>query len=103
MVPLGRPPRPPDQPLFSERDLMTRVSQALRKYRDLRCSVGNLVAFSVGGGNVDIALTIRGPELDALARYTEALPSSRRWASNPTTCPSWNWARTAACPATPIR
>jgi HAE1 family hydrophobic/amphiphilic exporter-1 len=45
----------------------------LSKYTDLRTSVRNLPSFNIGGGNWDINFNIRGPELEELAAFGEAL------------------------------
>ena len=37
----------------------------------------NIPAFNIGGGPFDIDFAIRGPELEALARYAEQLRSKR--------------------------
>ncbi len=58
---------------YSQRDVMLEVRKKLKKYSDLRCSVRNVPSFNIGGGNWDIDFSIRGPELEALASYAEAL------------------------------
>ncbi len=58
---------------YSQRDVMQQVRVRMRAYRDLRVSVRNLQTFNIGGGNHDLDFIIRGPELESLARYTEAL------------------------------
>ena len=58
---------------YSQSDVMQAVRKKLRRYRDLRVSVRNVPSFNIGGGNFEIDFSIRGPELMALARYTEAL------------------------------
>ena len=45
----------------------------MRVYTDLRVAVRNLQTFNIGGGNWDLDFIIRGPELEALAQYTNAL------------------------------
>lgn len=60
---------------FSQRDIMMEARKKLRKYKDLRISVRNIPSFNIGGGNWDIDLSIRGPDLDALYRYGEELKS----------------------------
>jgi HAE1 family hydrophobic/amphiphilic exporter-1 len=45
---------------------------------DLRVSVRPFAAFNIGGGNFDIDLAIRGPELEKLAEYTERLRARSR-------------------------
>lgn len=58
---------------YSQRDVMQQVRARMRKYSDLRIAVRNLQTFNIGGGNFDLDFIIRGPELEALARYTEEL------------------------------
>ncbi|MET0339487.1 MAG: efflux RND transporter permease subunit [Polyangiales bacterium] len=58
---------------YSQNDVMMAVRKKLRAYPDLRTSVRNVPSFNIGGGNWEIDLSIRGPELPALARYSEAL------------------------------
>lgn len=58
---------------YTQRDVMQDLRRSLRKYRDLRIGIRNFPAFNIGGGNFDIDLAIRGPDLEELARYTEAL------------------------------
>jgi HAE1 family hydrophobic/amphiphilic exporter-1 len=58
---------------YSQRQVMTDVRRALRRFPDLRCSVRNQRSFNIGGGNFDIDFAIRGPELTALADYADRL------------------------------
>jgi HAE1 family hydrophobic/amphiphilic exporter-1 len=58
---------------YSQRDVMQAVRGKMRAYTDLRVGVRNLQSFNIGGGNFDVDFIIRGPELESLARYTEAL------------------------------
>src|SRR5687767_7740577 len=58
---------------YSQRDVMVEVRRRLRKFRDLRTAVRNAPSFNIGGGSFDIDFVIRGPDLDALARYGEQL------------------------------
>ncbi len=58
---------------YSQRQVMQQVRARLRKFRDLRVSVRNVQAFSLGGAPVDIDFSIRGPELEQLAQYGEHL------------------------------
>ena len=52
---------------------MRQERATLRQFKELRGSVRNVPSFNIGGGNWEIDFSIRGPELSALARYTEAL------------------------------
>jgi hydrophobic/amphiphilic exporter-1 (mainly G- bacteria), HAE1 family len=58
---------------YSQRDVMQEVRQKLRKYRDLRAQVRNAPSFNIGGGNFEIDMSIQGPDLVALERYTNEL------------------------------
>jgi HAE1 family hydrophobic/amphiphilic exporter-1 len=58
---------------YSQRDVMTEVRARLRPLKELRCPVRNARSFNLGGGNFDIDFAIRGPELEPLAAYAEAL------------------------------
>ncbi len=58
---------------YSQRDVMQQIRARVRKYKDLRIAVRNLQTFNIGGGNFDLDFIIRGPELEALSRYTETL------------------------------
>ncbi len=58
---------------YSQGDVIQQLRRDLRGFPDLRVSVRPFAAFNIGGGNFDIDLAIRGPELDRLAHYTEAL------------------------------
>jgi hydrophobic/amphiphilic exporter-1 (mainly G- bacteria), HAE1 family len=60
---------------YSQRDVMAKVRAIGRKYPDLRVAVRNLQTFNLGGGNNEMDFIIRGPDLEALASYTEALRS----------------------------
>ncbi|MGZ8462323.1 MAG: efflux RND transporter permease subunit [Candidatus Deferrimicrobiaceae bacterium] len=58
---------------ISQREAMQEVRKRLRKHRDLRTAVRNLVGFNIGGGSFDVDFVIRGPELQALSTYAERL------------------------------
>lgn len=58
---------------YSQSDVMQELRRELRGFPDLRVSVRPFAAFNIGGGNFDIDIAIRGPELEKLAEYTEAL------------------------------
>ncbi|HEX8030014.1 MAG TPA: efflux RND transporter permease subunit, partial [Vicinamibacterales bacterium] len=58
---------------YSQADVMQQVRARMRPFKDLRIGVRNLQTFNIGGGNRDIDFAIRGPELDKLAEYAEAL------------------------------
>ena len=58
---------------YSQAQVMQQVRARVRQYRDLRVGVRNLQTFNIGGGNREIDFAIRGPELEQLAKYSEAL------------------------------
>lgn len=58
---------------YTQRDVMQEVRRRLRKFPELRTSVRNIPSFNTGGGSFEIDFVIRGPDLVALAEYTERL------------------------------
>lgn len=58
---------------YTQSDVMQALRRELRGFPDLRIGVRPFAAFNIGGGNFDIDLAIRGPELEKLAEYTETL------------------------------
>jgi HAE1 family hydrophobic/amphiphilic exporter-1 len=58
---------------YTQRDVMQDIRQRLRKYRELRILARNYPSFNIGGGNFEIDLMIRGPELEMLVMYGERL------------------------------
>jgi HAE1 family hydrophobic/amphiphilic exporter-1 len=58
---------------FTQRDVMQQVRQKLKEYSDLRTQVRNAPSFNIGGGNFEIDMSIQGPDLLALERYTNDL------------------------------
>jgi HAE1 family hydrophobic/amphiphilic exporter-1 len=58
---------------FTQRDVMQQVRQKLKRYTDLRTQVRNAPSFNIGGGNFEIDMSIQGPDLLALERYTNDL------------------------------
>ena len=59
---------------YSQRDVMQQIRAKMRKYRDLRIAVRNIQSFNIGGGgNADVEFVLRGPELEKLSEYGEAL------------------------------
>ncbi len=59
---------------YKQSDVMQEVRGILRRnYPTLRAQARNYASFNIGGGNFDIDLIIRGPELEKLSEYTEAL------------------------------
>jgi HAE1 family hydrophobic/amphiphilic exporter-1 len=57
----------------SQADVMRAVRARLRKFKELRVSVRNVPSLNLGGGRTELDLAIRGPELEALAHYSERL------------------------------
>jgi HAE1 family hydrophobic/amphiphilic exporter-1 len=58
---------------YSQRDVMQEVRKRLSKLAPLRFGVRNAPSFNIGGGNNDIDFGIKGPELEQLSKYAEAL------------------------------
>lgn len=58
---------------YTQNDVMVKIRQAMRKYRDVNISVRGFPSFNIGGGNFDIDFSVSGPDLDKLAAYTEEL------------------------------
>jgi HAE1 family hydrophobic/amphiphilic exporter-1 len=58
---------------YSQRDVMQWVRNKLAEYKDLRISVRNDQAFSLGSGPWEIDFALRGPELEPLLKYAEQL------------------------------
>ena len=58
---------------YAQRDVMQQVRQRMRKFSDMRISIRNIPGFNIGGGNFDIDFVLRGPDLEALARYGDEL------------------------------
>jgi hydrophobic/amphiphilic exporter-1 (mainly G- bacteria), HAE1 family len=58
---------------YTQRDVMQQVRQKLKRYTDLRTQVRNAPSFNIGGGNFEIDMSIQGPDLVALERYTNDL------------------------------
>jgi HAE1 family hydrophobic/amphiphilic exporter-1 len=61
------------QGIYSQRDVMQAVRDRMTKFADLRVSVRNVQSLNEGSAPVDINLSIRGPDLAALNRYSEQL------------------------------
>jgi len=58
---------------YTQRDVIQELRRSFRKYGSLRISARNFPAFNISGGNFDIDIAIRGPEMERLAEFTEAL------------------------------
>jgi HAE1 family hydrophobic/amphiphilic exporter-1 len=58
---------------YTQSDVMQQLRQEMRGLPDLRVSIRPFAAFNIGGGNFDIDLAIRGPELERLAEFTETV------------------------------
>jgi HAE1 family hydrophobic/amphiphilic exporter-1 len=57
----------------SQAEIMQQVRTRMRKFTDVRVGVRNMQTFNIGGGNREIDFAIRGPDLEALARFSETL------------------------------
>ena len=57
---------------------MLALRQRFRKFPDLRTQVRNIAGFNIGGGTFDIDFALRGPDLEKLAEYGEALKQKAR-------------------------
>ncbi|MQA29417.1 MAG: AcrB/AcrD/AcrF family protein, partial [Luteitalea sp.] len=58
---------------YSQREVMQAIRAKMARYKDLNVSVRNTQSFSIGSANSDIDFVIRGPELEKLAEYGNAL------------------------------
>jgi hydrophobic/amphiphilic exporter-1 (mainly G- bacteria), HAE1 family len=58
---------------YSQQQIMQMLRARLRKYKDLRSGVSNIQSFNFGGGRTELDLALRGPELESLAQYGDAL------------------------------
>ena len=56
-----------------QREVMNEIRGRLRKFGDLRTSVRNARSFNFGGGPSELDFVLRGPDLNQLAEYAEAL------------------------------
>ena len=57
----------------NQTEVMQDLRRSLRAFSDLRISVRAFPAFNIGGGNYDIDINIRGPELEKIADYANRL------------------------------
>ena len=58
---------------YTQRDVMQEVRSRMQRYTPFRFNVRNAPSFNIGGGNFDIDFVFRGPELQTLAKYADAL------------------------------
>jgi HAE1 family hydrophobic/amphiphilic exporter-1 len=60
---------------YTQRDVMIALRERFRRFNaaGIRTQVRNMIGFNIGGGSFDIDLAVRGPELDKLVEYGEAL------------------------------
>ena len=58
---------------YSQRDVMQQIRAKLQKYPNLAIQLRNPQSFNIGTGNNDIDFVIRGPELEKLSEYGNAL------------------------------
>lgn len=59
--------------VYSQRDVMAAVRAKMKQFTDLRGRVGNIQSLNQGSAPYDIDFSIRGPEISALYKYSEAL------------------------------
>jgi HAE1 family hydrophobic/amphiphilic exporter-1 len=58
---------------YSQRDLMQQLRAKLRRHTEVRIAVSNQQSFNIGTGPFDVDFALRGPELEPLSAYAEAL------------------------------
>jgi hypothetical protein len=60
---------------YTQRDVMLALRERFRKFNaaGIRTQIRNIIGFNIGGGSFDVDLALRGPELDKLVEYGEAL------------------------------
>jgi HAE1 family hydrophobic/amphiphilic exporter-1 len=65
---------------YTQRDVMLALRERFRKLNaaGIRTQIRNMVGFNIGGGSFDVDLALRGPELDKLVEYGEALKTRAR-------------------------
>src|SRR5207249_9038913 len=59
--------------VYSQRDVMQAIRARMKQFTDLRVQVRNSQTLNQGSAPVDIDFSIRGPDLEALSRYSEQL------------------------------
>ena len=63
---------------YKQREVIMALRQRFRKFTDMRTQVRNIAGFNIGGGTFEVDLALRGPELEKLAEYGEALKLKAR-------------------------
>ena len=65
---------------YSQREVIQAIRQRYRKFyaAGFRPQVRNIAGFNIGGGTFDIDLALRGPDLEKLAEYGEAMKVKAR-------------------------
>jgi HAE1 family hydrophobic/amphiphilic exporter-1 len=58
---------------YTQGQVMRQARERLQKFTELRTSVRNIQAINLGSGPTELDLAVRGPDLQALADYTERL------------------------------
>ena len=58
---------------YTQRDVMQEIRARLQQYPNLAIQLRNPQSFNIGSGNNDIDFVIRGPELEKLSEYGNAL------------------------------
>jgi HAE1 family hydrophobic/amphiphilic exporter-1 len=63
---------------YSQNEVMAAAREAIAGYPELRPAVSSLSSFSSGGRRTDLSFSVRGPDLDELARITEEMAARMR-------------------------
>ena len=58
---------------YKQRDVMQEIRRRMEKYAPFRFSVRNAQSFNIGGGNFDVDFVFKGPDLQQLAKYADAM------------------------------
>jgi HAE1 family hydrophobic/amphiphilic exporter-1 len=58
---------------YKQRDVMQEIRTRMQKYAPFRFSVRNAQSFNIGGGNFDIDFVFKGPDLQQLAKFADAM------------------------------
>jgi HAE1 family hydrophobic/amphiphilic exporter-1 len=61
------------QGIYAQRDVMQAARERMKKFTDLRVQVRNSATLNQGSAPVDIDFSIRGPDLNALNRFSEQM------------------------------
>ncbi len=58
---------------YTQQEVMTAIDERLKALPDVRCSVRNFPSFNLGGAPFDIDFVVRGPDLEKLHEFGEAI------------------------------